>query len=505
MEEESIPTRVWSFFVTPMSVYAGRGDHQSDTDIQKTSFVVAAYKYAFNLATPVSSRLICDINNLVLYGKESNKNKTIKFVYRKKPVHFPLIAASDLNYTMTLEGLNELIDACFIQAEKPRDYLHFKSQSKSDEKYDYYVHPVINRKGPPHALKFEIRGLGHAGKVLSQKFISDQKEIREEIEKLAKSSKNYLCYFNPVNECFFVRNNAKNVQLTIHLKMKSSEESFREDIGSAKSSDEKLRMIIEYVQKVQRLQPFSEELNKIAVEVFLNRLLHEHGMPMSILMDSKRMRGCSLEQVIVDVKNGQQIFLDMMCGAKNLEFIDKIRENSDREIPAEIEVNGFSKENDLEMMLDICLENIVRTQMKDHPEIVEKSILTIFKCETLDEALEESKKKEHVSESSSERVAEIVKQLMEKQKQRQQKSSKNKKRNAKRKARAKRKKEAEKQKRLEEGSGADKDGKKLFEPGASFWEKSTGSDGKTSAPISKALEDNKKTDAGNDNNFTPEY
>lgn len=415
-EEQSTTTRLWAFFISPMDVIAKSTDPNKNSNIQSAPCVIRAFKYAFDLEKRLAQRLLCDINQLAIGEEETNKNKTVRVVYRNCSVKFPLIAISDFNYNMTPEGLIELINAWLVNSPRPKDYIHFRTLGAKENAFDIFIRPLLIQGNPPNKIKLEIRTLDKEGYKKSSKYINDQSSILATAKNLAKDSKKRLCYYYPVNKAFFEGEGKKSlkIQTNISGKIAALKKNYDEDIKVAASEDEKLKLIVGLVQKVLQLQPY-KFANSLTVQILLNRLLHENKMPMSIMINISRLRGCSLDQVVKDVKSGQKVFLDLMCGSNELNFIDHIRKDSDETMPAELELGGFSKKDHFEMMLDICLENIVRSQMEAHPEIVEKCVLTIFECVTLEDALLAVKENEYISEFSRERVVEIIEKLRPKQ------------------------------------------------------------------------------------------
>ena len=78
--------------------------------------------------------------------------------------------------------------------------------------------------------------------------------------------------------------------------------------------DDKLRIIVKHVQRIFQLQPFSGENHGVrnTCSILLNKLLRDHGFPISLLMNSYRFGCCSISELVKMVKQGQQHFQQLM-------------------------------------------------------------------------------------------------------------------------------------------------------------------------------------------------
>ena len=94
---------------------------------------------------------------------------------------------------------------------------------------------------------------------------------------------------------------------------------YDEDIKIAVTDDEKLTAIAKMIQHIAQAHPF-EDCNIRTAYISLNKLLRDHGLHLSILLDPNRLDCCDLELVVTMIKEGQRIYLSLRRHTNPIEF-----------------------------------------------------------------------------------------------------------------------------------------------------------------------------------------
>lgn len=74
------------------------------------------------------------------------------------------------------------------------------------------------------------------------------------------------------------------------------------------NSEQQLRLIVRTVQDLEQLHPFKDANCRVFVIIFLNKLLIESGFPPTMLHDPNCFDAFTVEQILVEVKNGMLEF-----------------------------------------------------------------------------------------------------------------------------------------------------------------------------------------------------
>lgn len=101
-------------------------------------------------------------------------------------------------------------------------------------------------------------------------------------------------------------------------------------IAKTNNTDEKIKIIADTIQKLERLHPFVDGNCRVFCMQLLNRELLRHNMYPTILRDPNNFDGYSLEQITEEIKAGQERFKQILALSNNpndgaiLEFKSKV-------------------------------------------------------------------------------------------------------------------------------------------------------------------------------------
>lgn len=87
--------------------------------------------------------------------------------------------------------------------------------------------------------------------------------------------------------------------------------SYNAAISVAKSNDEIIAAIAKHVQEISQLHPFMDGNVRLCY-MLLNKLLNDFGLPLTILINPNRLDGYSVAELIETIKDGQNIFQQMI-------------------------------------------------------------------------------------------------------------------------------------------------------------------------------------------------
>lgn len=104
---------------------------------------------------------------------------------------------------------------------------------------------------------------------------------------------------------------SKHPRIETERQMHVLTECYQKEITDARSKDEKIIAIARYIQHIEQLHPFMDG-NIRTCYIMLNKLLKDHGLPLSILYNPNKMDCCDLDTVVKMIKEGQKIYLRML-------------------------------------------------------------------------------------------------------------------------------------------------------------------------------------------------
>ena len=120
----------------------------------------------------------------------------------------------------------------------------------------------------------------------------------------------YKCIINAVEKTLVNACHYPDIKTATIEKLQEIFDSYNTKISKAMPK-EKLKIIVDHVQKISQLHPFDDG-NVRTCYVLLNRLLHQHGMPLTLMIDPNRFDGFDLDRLTYTIKEGQNAFLAWM-------------------------------------------------------------------------------------------------------------------------------------------------------------------------------------------------
>lgn len=116
---------------------------------------------------------------------------------------------------------------------------------------------------------------------------------------------------------------------TVHAKtielMQWIIDDYEAEIVLCATDDEKITSICKYIQRIEQLHPFADG-NVRTIYILLNKLLRDHGLTFSLLLNPNRFDACDLVDLVRMVKEGQIIFKSLMENTNPDEFVVRTNE-----------------------------------------------------------------------------------------------------------------------------------------------------------------------------------
>lgn len=106
-------------------------------------------------------------------------------------------------------------------------------------------------------------------------------------------------------------NNPEEKKAIIEQKMNTLWDEYNDEIQKSHTDEKKTICITQYVRRIAQLKPFYDG-NIRTCYILLNRLLHDHGLPLTLLLNAHRLSGCTLMEVVDMVKAGQAIYHQLL-------------------------------------------------------------------------------------------------------------------------------------------------------------------------------------------------
>lgn len=195
---------------------------------------------------------------------------------------------SNPSYNAYSEGVNEFIEYWFKNTDNP--FHSVCNVNNDDSKGDLY-HFIPKFKG------VILSSSDSKGNLNNPRMI-DFDDTSKKINELMSLSKN-KCEIN-----HFIEEPQEKVQKLTSQRMKVIINAFNGEIINAQTSDDKIKCIAKYTQRIDQLHPYSDG-NIRTCYILMNKLLNDHGLSLTLLMNPNRLDACSLEQVVHMIKQGQ--------------------------------------------------------------------------------------------------------------------------------------------------------------------------------------------------------
>lgn len=236
-----------------------------------------------------------------------------KGVYRNEYSRFKIFFASGKNfiapgYSATLEGILEFIDNWINNPKCPTHALSIEKNLNNK-----LIHGYVIQSTPKGVIFITIQN----GIITHEHYNKSKHSI---LLNEVFTDSTYMCELNPLSEIAL-----EKIAEKIHEIMQGIINVYEEEISLAVNDDEKLRAICKAVQHVEQLHPFSDG-NVRTCYILLNKLLRDHNLSLSILLNPNKFDACHLDEIVSMVKMGQVIYQNLLKHDSNAPFLIKTNE-----------------------------------------------------------------------------------------------------------------------------------------------------------------------------------
>ena len=258
-----------------------------------------AYRTTFTQKTDhqLSHKLLQGINEAVAAHNPHLNPGMYKKHTTMWRLHLPNKA---INPNATLAGFEQFISNWLVKEVNPIHYVSFQSK---DSGRIYTLQPYLSKNG--YKLELEIFYSEEGKATKKYKYDSDSKK---RVERMLLEGSQYSCWIHSLTGSETI-NNPQDAITTIE-KLEGLFSTYTNSILAAKSDDEKLDIIVAYVQFIEHLSPFEGEVTNTS-EILLNYLLDEEELPLTLLVNRHRMATFSHDELVNSVKEGQRIYLEL--------------------------------------------------------------------------------------------------------------------------------------------------------------------------------------------------
>lgn len=105
-------------------------------------------------------------------------------------------------------------------------------------------------------------------------------------------------------------------------------DEYEAEITTCENDDDTIKAICKYLQRIEQLHPFMDG-NIRTLYVLLNKLLRDHGLDFSLMLNPNRLDACDLDDLVRMVKEGQTIFNALTQHTDPTEFVITTSERLD--------------------------------------------------------------------------------------------------------------------------------------------------------------------------------
>ncbi|PJD93619.1 MAG: hypothetical protein CK424_02145 [Legionella sp.] len=118
----------------------------------------------------------------------------------------------------------------------------------------------------------------------------------------------YTCYINTMT--VDIENNM--IHPTVSRGMEAIFDEYHADISQASTNDQKISIILKHIQRIEQLHPFLDGNMRTCV-ILLNKLLHDHNIPLSLLVNPNRLDACDHKELVRMLKKGQETCSNLLA------------------------------------------------------------------------------------------------------------------------------------------------------------------------------------------------
>lgn len=255
------------------------------------SCMLRAYISAFNIKTNglLSEELIHAIHKEAMSFSPNSTPGQYKNDHNHMTI-FPYEMDNNFNkgYGATPEGINEFIEYWIKNTVNPIHSFCHVNQKKSPADEFLFI---------PKPNGMMLHSTDSDGK-RNKPLLVNLDGSEQLINKLMSSSL-YHCEIN-----HFIEEPKEKIQKLTSQRMQIIIKEFNSEIQKAQTSDEKILIIAKHLQRIDQVHPYTDG-NIRTCYILMNKLLKDHGLSLTLLMNPNRLDACSLVQIVDMIKQGQ--------------------------------------------------------------------------------------------------------------------------------------------------------------------------------------------------------
>ncbi|MFA5959981.1 MAG: hypothetical protein WC785_05645 [Tatlockia sp.] len=307
--------------------------------------------------------------------KKHEDNEETKFCYYMNP-------------NITWAGFKELMQNLLINTKKPAHYVHFKgiSERLGENIYILPYHPFLKTLS---GLNKKVVIMTIMNDRLTGCAVYDSEENDRQLQ-WALSHMSFEAYLNstPEDQPQLSAYSPDKIDEFIQQEIDELCLRYNTKIKEATSQDEKILVIVQYIQLIYQLMPFDKNYSSVFY-LLLNRLLHEEKMPLTLLLDSNRLFAFGSDELLDLIKKGQANYLKLLQGQK-VSFLEEFTIYDPEITPDKIAISLDESDSLHSMFMD----NISRLEkkytenllMRNHPSLVKNGMYAESKTEKKEES-----------------------------------------------------------------------------------------------------------------------
>lgn len=197
-------------------------------------------------------------------------------------------------YNATKEGINEFAEYWLKNNSRPIHKIFIYCSKTKSNAYCF----------EPYGKGFTVYHWPANNKITPSSYSLDYESGIKKIQELIEDAETYFCSVTS----FYSETNIKSLTTQ---KMQEIVSQFNTEIKKAKTSDEKIWLMAEHLQHIDQLHPYNDG-NIRTLYILLNKLLRDHNLSLTLLMNPNRLDVCSTAQLVEMIKQGQEYYQQLI-------------------------------------------------------------------------------------------------------------------------------------------------------------------------------------------------
>jgi prophage maintenance system killer protein len=225
-------------------------------------------------------------------------------------------------YRATLPPMSYRITPLIPNPEPGSSPIRVLHYNASEEGVTEFLEYWLKKPSPTHTFCFEEAAGGNRIYLYSANniFYSWQETLQPQIlaeedfkRKLSSELKNSIYNGLYIGNIDCLRAYApQKIAVMFESYLRKIIHEYELDIQKSKTNDDKIYAIAAHVRHISQLHPFNDG-NVRTCYILINKLLREHDLSLTILMNPNRLECCSLQEIINNIKQGQKHFQQLLA------------------------------------------------------------------------------------------------------------------------------------------------------------------------------------------------